>query len=439
MEKSIIKKIKKNIKNYKNFLIGFSGGIDSTVLLYIMYKLKKKNNFNIRVIHINHNIHTKCKIWEKHCIKICNKLKIKLIIKNIILNNKFSNLESELRKNRYRLYNENIIKNEILLTAHHLNDQCETILLALKRGSGLKGITGINKIMKFKNKIFIRPLLNISKKDINKYALKHNLKWINDPNNKNINLDRNYLRIKIIPKLLNRWPFFLKTINRSSEICFNQENLIKNLLKNKFNYVLEKNNSLNIIKINKLSKEEKIFILRKWINLNNHKMISFKLINLLCSFIKKEQNNFQLSLGKYFIKIYNKHIFLIENYKIINPKIFLWNKEKKYFILPNKIGFLYIKKKTKKNLVRKPYKNELIYIKFQTNDLIKRKGKIKKKIKKIFKEIKVNPWERKNTPVIYYNDNPIISPNLFITEKSIPKNKEYWSINFKKFSFKFFN
>ncbi len=139
----LIENIIKNLINkYKNFLVGYSGGVDSTVLLYSLNKFKKY--INIRAIHINHNILYISKKWEKKCIKFCKINKIHLIKKNIYIKNK-SNLEHKLRIKRYKIYKKYIKKNEILLTAHHKNDQIETIFLSLKRGCGIKGLIGIKK------------------------------------------------------------------------------------------------------------------------------------------------------------------------------------------------------------------------------------------------------------------------------------------------------
>ncbi len=430
---SIKNKVKNLIKKKKNFLIGYSGGLDSTVLLYIIKKIKKKN---VRAIHINHNLNNKSIKIEKHCINFCKKLKIQLIIKKIYKKYK-KNLENNLRKKRYSYYKKYIKKKEILLTAHHKNDNLETIILYLIRGCGIKGLTGIKKKKKINNLNIIRPLINIDKKEIKRYAIKKKIKWIEDIENKNLKLDRNFLRIKILPIINKRWPFFISSIIRNSKICKNQNKLIKYLMKKKIKKII-KNKIINIKKIIKLKKEEIIIILRKFINLNKQKVLSYKLINLLIKNIKKNKKKeyFQLNFKKFNINKYKNKLYLSKKINKLKNKKILWNKKNKYIKLPNKIGILYINKKNKKkykykNKIRKPYKNEKIYIKFKIKKKIQIYKKKKKKIKKIWQEYNILPWEREFTPIIFYNKKPILSPNLFVTKYGKYKKKN-WNIIFKK-------
>ncbi len=428
--------IKKNIfkitKKYKKFLISYSGGLDSTVLLYNFKKIKDKNNqIKIRAIHVNHNINKLSNIWEQHCKNICKTLKIKLVIEKIYIKTK-NNLESQLRQHRYHVLKKNLLKKEILLTAHNINDQCETVLLSLKRGCGLQGISGIKKYINKKKYLIIRPLLNIDKHFIQKYAIKHNLLWIEDESNNNIKYDRNFLRHRILPLLLKRWPYILNNIYRSTKIFYKQNILIKKLLKNKTKFFII-NKKIKLKNFYSLNKQEIFFIIRKWIEINHKKMLSYKLTKLIYKtiFSLKHKFSFQLNFKEFNIGKYRNFMFIFN--KIIIKKKQIWCKNKKFFHLANKLGYLYIDYKNNKQdfLVRKPYDYEQIYVQYKIKSKTKILHKKFKTVKSLWQHLKIPPWERQNKPVIYYNKKPIISPNLFITKESQKKNK-MWYIKWNK-------
>ncbi|XAJ76678.1 tRNA lysidine(34) synthetase TilS [Buchnera aphidicola (Astegopteryx bambusae)] len=166
-KKFLISSIIKYLNKTQKILIAYSGGLDSTVLLHQFIKLKKKilNKIKIRAIHINHNISKFSQLWENHCYKECKKNNITFISEKI--NKKFKkNLENSLREYRYKIIKKKLLKNEIIVTGHHLDDQCETLLLSLKRGSGPNGLSCMKKLTKFGNdkQLLIRPFINIKKK-----------------------------------------------------------------------------------------------------------------------------------------------------------------------------------------------------------------------------------------------------------------------------------
>ena len=179
-----------------HLLLAVSGGIDSMVMLHFFQQNKKQ--FKLSVAHINHNYHSESKKMENlvkaECINKNN-----LIIRNIDANEINSNIESEFRKIRY---NElEIIREEVnadfIVTAHHADDQAETVMMKILNSSGFDGLQGIRK----KNLNVIRPMHNISKDEINNYSSKHCVEFIDDPTNLDITFTRNFLRKNIFNEL----------------------------------------------------------------------------------------------------------------------------------------------------------------------------------------------------------------------------------------------
>ena len=127
--------------------------------------------------------------------------------------------EEAARNARYTALKSLIGINDVLLVAQHRDDQLETVLLQLFRGSGLRGLSAMPEIMAFGQGLMLRPLLNVSKLAIDDYARAHALIWVDDPSNLSNEYDRNFLRNAVLPLLKQRWPACDKTVARSARHC----------------------------------------------------------------------------------------------------------------------------------------------------------------------------------------------------------------------------
>ncbi|WP_343192677.1 tRNA lysidine(34) synthetase TilS [Buchnera aphidicola (Taiwanaphis decaspermi)] len=434
----IIKNLIKLIKNKKRILLAYSGGIDSTVLFYKLMDLKKIKKIKIRAIHINHQLHKNSIKWANHCFNNCKENSIPITIVKVIPNIKKFGIEGGARKARYDAIKNNILKNEILMTAQHQDDQCETFFLALKRSSGPKGLSCMPKKKKFFNNLLIRPFLEISKKKIYQIAKKNNLKWIEDNTNNNIKYERNFIRKKILVPLKKRWPFFIKNCCISAKLCSDQEKVIKDLLKFFFNKYLCKKNMLNINFLRKMNSKTINIILRTWIYLNSNNFFSIRKIEILKNTLIKNNNNFEnkkIIFKKYEIRRYKEYIYWLNTIPSLKNIILSWFYPYNKIILPYNLGYLtkhntYIKNSIK---VKKPEFNELINIRFYYNKKIKlKKDKIKRKIKTVWQKYDIPPWERQKTPLLFYNCSFIGAINIFTTNKNKYDSKKYFYIKWFK-------
>ena len=148
---------------------------------------------------------------------LCNSSKkLNIKIQSIDLENS-SNIEENARKKRYHSLKSELRVGEILCTAHHQEDQAETFLLQLFRGSGVAGLASMPKIKSIGESELYRPFLNISKQKILDYASKNHLKWIEDDSNLDTNFKRNLLRIEFLPKLSSSFNGLIKNISRSAD------------------------------------------------------------------------------------------------------------------------------------------------------------------------------------------------------------------------------
>jgi tRNA(Ile)-lysidine synthase len=422
-------KIKKTLLQYKKFLLGYSGGIDSTVLLYKLIEIKKKHDIYIRAVHIDHQIHPDSKKWRLHCKKICQINNIPFIYKKITLNIKKKNIESQARKKRYQIFKKILSLKEILLTGHNLNDQCETLFLAIKRGSGPKGLSGIAYKKKFFNNYLIRPLLNFSRKQIKIWAKSKKIHWIEDESNQDISYERNFLRHKILPKIIKKWKYFPENCLRSTKLIYSEHKLLNKLIQPILEKNLSKKNNLNISNIKKMDLDIQYFIIRKWIYLKTMQMPSLKFLKSIIKNIihNKKKKYPKIQFKKYEIWNYKNKLFWIKKIFSVKKYILFWHNIKKKIILPEKNGYLKIQNSLnqKSNLfIYAPKKTQLVNIRFDTNQKIQINKNFKKlyTIKELFNKFKVFPWKRKKIPLLFYNNKFISAIGLFTTQEKYNTN-----------------
>lgn len=213
----------------KRWIIGFSGGMDSTVLLHSLVKLKKQHTLpTLSAIHIHHGLQTIADQWPNHCQSICDQLNIPLTIIKVRITQQ-ANIEQAAREARYTAFANQLQKDDILLTAQHKNDQAETLLFRLFRGAGVKGLMAIPAQRLLGQGTLIRPLLNIPYDTLKHYAESNQLFWIEDPSNQDLHYARNYLRHQVLPKILDYWPQAIHNIVQTSEHMQEAQKLLNEL------------------------------------------------------------------------------------------------------------------------------------------------------------------------------------------------------------------
>lgn len=246
MLKQSIQMIKEKLNN-KKILLACSTGVDSMVLLDLL--LKYNNNCQIIISHINHQKRQQSIQEEEFIIKYCKEKKLKCYVKKLEKHEE-GNFQEWARNERYHFFEEIIEKENIdyLLTAHHADDNLETIIMRLLKSSSLKGYAGIEKEIKQEKYIILRPLLDHSKNEIIAYAKEHNITYYQDISNYSDDYTRNRIRKYITPILLEENPNLYEAINYYSQTILDANQLLE---KEKVTFikkhVLVKNNNDNQI------------------------------------------------------------------------------------------------------------------------------------------------------------------------------------------------
>nr|WP_207280716.1 tRNA lysidine(34) synthetase TilS [Thiocystis violacea] len=198
--------------------IAFSGGLDSTVLLSAAAEVRARLPGELLAVHIDHGLQPGSGDWAAHCAGVCQALSIPIHIERLSPAGPSpgESLEAWAREARYRVFRRLLGPGEILLTAHHQDDQAETLLLALLRGSGVHGLAAMPFSAPLGSGYLVRPLLEWSRGSLAEQARRRGLVWIEDPSNGVTTLDRNYLRQEVLPRLRARWPAVSATLSRSA-------------------------------------------------------------------------------------------------------------------------------------------------------------------------------------------------------------------------------
>ena len=197
--------------------VAFSGGLDSTVLLYALCTLREQLTVPVGAIHIHHGLQADADHWADHCRAVCNRLDIPLTVLHVDARAVSGDSpEAAARDARYTAIAGWLEPDHCLLTAQHRDDQAETLLLQLMRGAGVQGLAAMPVISALGQGSHLRPLLEVDREELLGYARACGLDWIEDPTNADIAYDRNFLRREILPALSDRWPSVSASLSRSA-------------------------------------------------------------------------------------------------------------------------------------------------------------------------------------------------------------------------------
>lgn len=396
------------LNNYRKLIIAYSGGIDSHCLLHMLAQDNTLRN-RICAVHINHGINQQANEWAQHCQQVCDALQIPLQIFALDIKPiAGDSLEAIARTARYQALAELVKDEEALLTAHHLDDQAETMLLQLFRGAGVAGLAAMPTKKTFARGWHIRPLLEVTRKQLMQYAQQYQLNWLEDQSNQDSQFTRNYLRHKIMPILKEKWPSVAKTIARSSQHCAQTITLLQELAESDLQYCLLDDKVLSLPSFIKLSTARQVNTLRFWLQqLTNCYPDQNTLMTILHQLIKaKRDAKPELYWNGKIIRRFQQTLYCLpKQQKDLVKQEYDWD-WKTPFVHHNfnltaniKFGFGLDQKKLPLKLkikfrsggeTIKPYKRE------QTHSL-----------KKLFQEWNIPPWQRSNIPLIFAEEELI--------------------------------
>jgi tRNA(Ile)-lysidine synthase len=200
------------------YWVAYSGGCDSHVLLHAAAQLRALDATRLfQVVHVDHGLQPASAEWARHCAAVCEELALPFTLLQVdARGNAGESPEAAARHARYRALAGLMQAGDCLLTAHHQDDQAETLLLQLLRGGGPHGLAAMPALNPFAAGMHARPLLSFSRRELRDYAQRRALQWIDDPSNADSGFDRNFLRNSVMPVLHERWPAVARVLARGA-------------------------------------------------------------------------------------------------------------------------------------------------------------------------------------------------------------------------------
>ena len=249
------------------YLVALSGGLDSTVLLHALVELRPRLAAPVAAVHIDHGLSCRSAAWTEHCADFCAGLGVPLAVRKLRIALKPGDSpEASAREARYAAIEALLEQGDALLTAHQRDDQAETLLLLLLRGSGPRGLSAMPLARPFGKGRLLRPLLGFGRDDLEGYARDRGLQWIEDESNRETRFDRNFLRRQVMPLLRERWPAASETLARSAGLCAEAEALVRGQTEKDLAAVATDDDELPVGRLLERPIEQQRALVRLWID-----------------------------------------------------------------------------------------------------------------------------------------------------------------------------
>ncbi|MFZ9652162.1 MAG: tRNA lysidine(34) synthetase TilS [Steroidobacteraceae bacterium] len=256
-------------RDFTGLCIALSGGVDSVALLAALGAARKTDRtlarLPLRAVHVHHHLQAAADDWARHCRMLCRSFSVPLTVRHVSVSRvRGTSLEAEARRVRRAAFEQVLRRGEVLLTAHHEDDQLETVLLQLMRGAGVAGLAAMPACAPFGRGWSLRPLLGSSRAELVDFALQAKLDWVEDDSNVDERFDRNYVRRRIVPLLRARWPAAARVAARSTAHLAEARELLGELAAIDLSSLVE-GEALALDKLAKLGLARQRNALRAWI------------------------------------------------------------------------------------------------------------------------------------------------------------------------------
>jgi len=410
-----------------SFTVALSGGVDSMVLLHVMNALKADlPALQLKAVYVNHGLSRYADDWQQFCDDVCQQLAVPFTaVKVIIEQRNRSSLEEQARDARYLALDEHSEKDSVILLGQHLNDQLETFLLRLKRGSGLKGLASMRQSrMLASGRLCFRPLLDVTREQIEDFARAFSLHHITDDSNTDERFERNFIRQQIVPALSNKFSGFAKSASRSISLLQQQQDLLDEYTQLDLATCQNNGKGLCCTRLGEFNGVRQANLLRCWLEQFTTVMPSQKLTEQILAqglFAQADaQLKIQLKEGQ--IRRHQGFLYFVTATQAVSAT----KQSATQFLLSDGRKLVL----SQGSGVRAAFDCEKVTVRFNCPQAlikpVKKPGR--NTLKHWFKDAKVAPWLRPNVPLIFYNDELVYVVDYFVSDIHRDEQGFFWSI-----------
>jgi len=437
---------------FPQIIIAYSGGLDSSVLLHAAYQLKKQNEIsNLSAAHVNHGLQQHADDWQNHCQQICEGYQLELKTKRLNLAEKNKRSEADARNGRFQFFEQLVDDGQLIMFAHHLDDQVETLLFRLFRGTGMHGMTGIPESRNLGSGRALRPLLKFSRQDLLDYAELHQLKWIEDPSNQQSDYRRNFIRNDVLSLIRSKWSSVSQSIAQFSNVAKQQVEILDEVAEKDLLDLNISSESLCLNKLIDLSSARQNNLLHYWVRKITNLSPSFgeigevfKQLDFSTGVIVDPEKAIKVKVSSGWIRSYNQRLyFCAKEEPSPISRTLVWQDLNQPLDLGNGVTITCLnsendlsenKPSDKNLLVRKPKAGEVVSVRARVGGEVVHPSyrEHSTELKKVYQELKIPPWKRKWLPHVYYNDELIGIPGVFVAKQfQVIQEGQYFQIDYQ--------
>jgi tRNA(Ile)-lysidine synthase len=401
--------------------VALSGGLDSCVLLHLLVSIRQQLPWSLNAIHINHGLQEQAADFQSHCEVLCDGYQVPLEIVHLNLSpNPGESLEAVAREARYAAIAGLMGEDDLVLTAQHQDDQAETLLLQLLRGSGPAGLAAMPTVSQLGPGWMARPLLEFPRESLEAYARAHQLEWMDDPSNQDRRFDRNFLRHEVMPLLRSRWPSAPQTFARAARFSGELLSLAEEEANSDLDGVLlSDSDELSIQALKGLSSVRQRNLLRHWIAQQGASTPhSKKLARIESEVVNgRSDSNPEVVWDGWQIRRYRDRLILaMVDDQVPLPVVLPW-KDKQQLLLPDGLGRLYVEPDSE-GVSARQWREAKVEVRFRVGgERCLPVGQAHhRSLKKLFQEWGVPPWERSSQPLVYLDGELAAVPERLICQ-----------------------